>query len=137
MAAEDTRRFKSTEELAFANIGGEMPQSLPTDRYGTVEGEQRKLLQRQIDAAMIGAIQDTRRPNPITGNGSLPSVTVGGAAPARSGEYLGRGSGWREAKPIGPVATPMAQAVMDGLAHQHLPMGQGNSEFKGKKSKEP
>ena len=49
MMTSDTRRFKSTEELAFANIGGEMPQSLPQDRYGTVEGAQRKLLQRQID----------------------------------------------------------------------------------------
>ena len=45
----DTRRFKSTEELAFANIGGDLPQSLPQDRYGAVEGDQRRKLMRQID----------------------------------------------------------------------------------------
>jgi hypothetical protein len=128
----DTRRIRSTEELAFANIGGEMPQSLPTDRYGTVEGEQRKLLQRQIDQAMIGAIADTRRPNPITGNGSPPTVQVGGAAPVVGA----RGNGWRDTGPLRPVATPLAQAVMDGMAHQAQPHSPGNAAFRGPKPKE-
>ena len=127
----DTRRFKSTEELAFANIGGEMPQSLPQDRYATVEGEQRKLLQRQIDQAMIGAIADTRRPNPVNGNGSPPTVRVGGAAPVVGA----RGTGWRDPGPLRPVATPLAQAVMDGLAHQHLPHSPGNAAWRGPKPK--
>jgi hypothetical protein len=81
----DTRRYKSTEELAFANIGGDGPQSLPTDRYGTVSGEQLRIIQAQIDQAMKGAIADCRRPNPVSALGPLPTVTPAGAAPARSG----------------------------------------------------
>jgi hypothetical protein len=132
---DDTRRYKSTEELAFANIGGEMPQSLPQDRYGTVEGEQRKLLQRQIDQAMLGAIADTRRPNPITGGGRLPTVTVGGAVPARGGP-VERGTGWAKEVPIGPVATPLAEAVIEAMTHQALPHSPGNAAWRGPKPKE-
>jgi hypothetical protein len=130
----DTRRFKSTSELAFANIGGEMPQSLPQDRYGTVEGEQRKLLQRQIDRAMEGAIQDAlHRPNPITGGGRLPTVTPAGAAPARSGPS---GNGWRDTGPLRPVATPLAEAAIEAMTHQALPHGPGNAAWRGPKPKE-
>jgi hypothetical protein len=128
----DTRRIRSTEELASANIGGEMPQSLPQDRFGTVEGEQRKLLQRQIDQAMLGAIADTRRPNPITGNGSPPTVRVGGAAPVVGA----RGTGWRDTGPLRPVATPLAEAVITAMTHQHQPHSPGNSAFRGPKRKE-
>jgi hypothetical protein len=128
----DTRRIRSTEELAFANIGGEMPQSLPQDRFGTVEGEQRKLLQRQIDQAMLGAIADMRRPNPITGNGSPPTVRVGGAAPVVGA----RGTGWRDTGPLRPVATPLAEAVITAMTHQHQPHSPGNSAFRGPKRKE-
>ena len=127
---EDRRRIRSSEELTFANIGGEMPQSLPTDRFGTVEGEQRKLLQRQIDQAMIGAIADTRRPNPVTALGPPSTLTVGGAAPARSGP---QGNGWRDTGPLRPVATPFAEAVIEAMAHQALPHGSANSAFRGPK----
>lgn len=130
---DDTRKFKSTEELAFANIGGEMPQSLPQDRYGTVEGEQRKLLQRQIDQAMIGAIADTRRPNPITGGPSSATARPLDAAPVRSGPS---GNGWRDPGPLRPVATPLAEAVITAMTHQALPHGSGNSAFRGPKPKE-
>jgi hypothetical protein len=126
----DTRRFKSTEELAFANIGGDLPQSLPQDRYGAVEGDQRRKLMRQIDDCMRGAIADTRRPNPVNGNGSPPTVTVGGAAPARSGP---QGNGWRDTGPLRPVATPLAEAVIEAMTHQALPHGSGNSAFRGPK----
>ena len=129
--AEDNRRFKSTEELAFANIGGNLPQSLPEDRYGAVEGEQRRKLMRQIDDAMNGAIQDAlHRPNPITASGSLPPVTPGGAAPARSGP---QGNGWRDTGPLRPVATPLAEAAIEALCHQALPHGPGNEAFRGPK----
>ena len=121
MMTSDTRRFKSTEELAFANIGGEMPQSLPQDRYGTVEGAQRKLLQRQIDQAKLGAIADTRRPNPVNGNGSLPTVSVGGAAPVR-------GTGWRKEVPIETPGGRSAMAAIDALADSYQPHGVGNKE---------
>ena len=126
----DTRRFHSTEELALSRIGGEMPQSLPTDRYGTVEGDQRARLQRQIDQAMIGAIADTRRPNPVTALGPPSTLTVGGAAPARSGP---QGNGWRDTGPLRPVATPFAEAVIEAMAHQALPHGSANSAFRGPK----
>jgi hypothetical protein len=141
---EDTRRYKSSEELAFANINASGETRLEYQRHRAVKLLSEALgsrwlteqpeMQRQINAAMDGAIQDARRPNPITALGPLPTVTPGGAAPARSGP---QGNGWRDTGPLRPVATPLAQAVMDGLAHQHLPMGHGNSEFKGPKPKEP
>ena len=127
----DTRRFKSTEELAFANIGGEMPQSLPQDRYATVEGEQRKLLQRQIDQAMIGAIADTRRPNPVNGNGSPPTVRRRrrGTRRWRSGHRMARP--W----PFASGGNPSCASGDGGLAHQHLPHSPGNSAWRGPKPK--
>jgi hypothetical protein len=132
MADEDTRRYRSTEELAFANIGGGLPQSLPEDRYGTVSGDQRNRLLRQIDDAMKGAIADAlHRPNPVTGGGRLPTARPASAAPVRTG-----GTGWRDPGPLRPVATPLAEAVIAAMTHQALPMGQGNSEFKGPKPKE-
>jgi hypothetical protein len=126
----DTRRYKSTEELAFANIGGDGPQSLPTDRYGTVSGEQLRIIQAQIDQAMKGAIADCRRPNPVSALGPLPTVTPAGAAPARSGPV---GNGWRDTRPLRPVATPLAEAVIEAMAHQALPHGSGNAAFRGPK----
>jgi hypothetical protein len=136
MGASDGRQetFPSTEELALYRIGGELPSSLPQDRYGTVEGDQRARLQRQIDDAMKGAIQDAfHRPNPITGDPRSATVTVGGAAPARSGPV---GNGWRDPGPLRPVATPLAEAIIEAMAHQALPHGSANTAFRGPKPKE-
>jgi hypothetical protein len=133
---QDPRRYRSTEELAFANIGGGMPAGLPAD---TVDGRrvirtqlpraQREALDRQIDDCMRGAIADAlHRPNPVTGGPRSPTVRPADAAPVRTG-----GNGWRDTGPLAPVATPLAEAVIAAMTHQALPMGQGNSEFKGKK----
>jgi hypothetical protein len=102
--AEDNRRFKSTAELAFVNFSGEI-QSLPQERYGTVSGEQRKRINQGIDECMRGAIDDAiRRPNPITGNGSLPTVSVGvphprGVVRAPAGATLDRCVPWQLPSP--------------------------------------
>jgi hypothetical protein len=85
---------------------------------------------------MRGLLGDLRRGgDPLTAGGRLPSVTPGGAAPARSGPVV-RGTGWAKEIPVGPVATPLAQAVMDGMAHQAFPHGSGNAAFRGPKPKE-
>jgi hypothetical protein len=122
---EDNRRFKSTEEMALSRIGGELPSSLPQDRYGTVEGEQRKLLQRQIDDAMKGAIEDAfHRPNPITGGPPSATVRVSGAAPVVGA----RGTGWRKEVPIETPGGKTAMAAIDALADSYQPHGVGNKE---------
>jgi hypothetical protein len=54
--AEDTRRFRSSEELAFANIGGRVADALPGDSLGArgqtirgvVSGDQAAAIQRGI-----------------------------------------------------------------------------------------
>jgi hypothetical protein len=130
---EDRRQFRSTEEVAFARIGGEVPASLPGGRFDTVEGEQRRLLQRQINAAMGGAIQDAlHRPNPVTAGPSLPTVQPAGAAPVRSGPS----NGWRDVGPLAPVATPLAEAVITAMTHQALPHQPGNPAFRGPPKKD-
>jgi hypothetical protein len=130
---EDTRRFRSSEELAFANIGGGMPQSLPEDRYGAVTGDQRARIQREIAATMRDLVADCRRgPNGFnpTVRDASPTVTVSGAPVVKSG-----GSGWRDPGPLRPVATPLAEAVIEAMAHQALPHSPGNSAWRGPKKK--
>jgi hypothetical protein len=141
----DDRRYKSTEELAFANLTGSSNEThleyqkhrllkFLSEKVGARWLTEQPEMQRQINAAMGGAIQDAlHRPNPITGNGSLPTVTPGGAAPARSGP---QGNGWRDTGPLRPVATPLAEAVIEAMAHQALPHQRGNSAFRGPKKEE-
>jgi hypothetical protein len=136
----DNKRL-STEELAFSRVGGHIADALPGDHVGSagqvlqgvVTGDQRKRIQREIDATMRALVADARRPgsNPVTGSPALPTVTVGGAAPVRSG-----GNGWRDPGPLRPVATPLAEAVITAMTHQHQPHSPGNSAFRGPKPKE-
>jgi hypothetical protein len=140
MMTTDNRRIRSTEELAFANINGSSETRLEYQKHRMVKLLSEALgarwlteqpeMQRQINAAMEGAIADTRRPNPITGGPSSPTARPLDAAPVQSGPS---GNGWRDTGLLRPVATPLAEAVIAAMAHQALPMGQGNSEFKGKK----
>jgi hypothetical protein len=132
---EDNRRFKSTSELAFANIGGAVPSALPGDHLGArgqvirgvVGGDQAAQIQREIDATMRGLVADIRRGgDPLTAGGRLPTVTPAGAAPVRTG-----GNGWRDSGPLRPVATPLAEAVIEAMTHQALPHSPGNSAFRG------
>ena len=135
------QRYQSTEEMAFSRIGGTAPSALPGDHLGAqgqvirgvVGGDQAAQIQRNISATMRGLVSDLRRGgDPLTAGGRLPTVRPADAAPVRTG-----GTGWRDTGPLAPVATPLAEAVIAAMTHQALPMGQGNSEFKGKKVKEP
>jgi hypothetical protein len=125
---EDTRHIRSSEELAFANINGNSSETrleyqkhrllkFLSEALGARWLTEQPEMQRQINAAMEGAIQDARS-NPITALGPLPTVTPAGAAPARSGPS---GNGWRDSGPLRPVATPMAEAVIEAMAHQAMP----------------
>jgi hypothetical protein len=66
---EDTRRFKSTSEMALSRIGGTVPSALPGDHLGAqgqvirgvVSGDQAAQIQRNIDRTMLGLVADIRR----------------------------------------------------------------------------
>jgi hypothetical protein len=137
----DTRRFKSTEELAFANLSGTRRETrleyqkhravkLLSEALGARWLTEEPETQRQINAAMEGAIADCRRPNPITALGPQATVRVGGAAPARSGpvEPSFRGTGWAKEVPIETPGGRTAMAAIDALADSYQPHGVGNKE---------
>jgi hypothetical protein len=137
---EDTRRFKSSEELAFANIGGTVPSALPGDHLGpagqiirgVATGDQAAQIQAGIDQCMRDLVADVRRGgDPVWGGQRPATVRPADAAPVRTG-----GTGWRDTGPLAPVATPLAEAVIAAMTHQALPMGQGNPEHRGPKKPE-
>jgi hypothetical protein len=135
----DTRRFQSTEELAYARMfSGGMPEGLPDDQVGQ-SGQiiraqlpvgQREERDRQIADCMKGVVADARRSNPVTGGTPLPTVTPMGAGRV-AGEP--RGNGWHTAPPLGPAGGSMSQALVDGLVQSFQPHGVGNKERPGKK----
>jgi hypothetical protein len=133
MSDEDPRRYRSTEELAYARMfSGGVPSGLPPDQIGpagqriraqlTVDERERR--DREIDACMRDVIADAiHRRNPVTGGPSLPTAT-----PAGAGRVVGAtpsNNGWRDPGPLQPAGGAMSQALIDGLVGAFQPHGAG------------
>jgi hypothetical protein len=134
---EDTRRFKSTSEMALSRIGGTVPSALPGDHLGAqgqvirgvVSGDQAAQIQRNIDRTMLGLVADIRRGgDPVWGGQRPATVRPADAAPVHTG-----GTGWRKEVPIETPGGATAQTYIDALAHSFQPHGVSNPERKGKK----
>jgi hypothetical protein len=147
-ADRDTRRFKSTEEAAFANIGGTLGgEGLPFDTvgergqhiYGGVTGQERLRRLRDIDRTMLDVIADSRRANPMRANTSqgaaIGELSSGGSAtPMGAGRVAGepRGTGWREGAPLHSSTNNTTNAYIDALAHAAFPHSPGHPDYKGR-----
>jgi hypothetical protein len=105
-----TENTNNTAELAFRN--SKFPERSASE------------VQREIERTMRDLIADCRRgPGGFdpTNRERAPTVTVGGAVPARSG-----GSGWREGAPLHSHANSTTNALIDGLALAMQPHGPQN-----------
>jgi hypothetical protein len=131
--SDDPRRFKSTEELAFANIGGTLGESLPFDSFGErgqhiysgVTGAERQRRLRDIDAVMRSVIrEDVHRPL----GPSLPTANPAGAARA----YNGPTTGWVDPGPLQVPGGITAQTAIERMVDAALP----HSARPSKKSEE-
>jgi hypothetical protein len=141
---EDRRRFRSSEELAFANIGGALPSSLPSDHVGprgqviqqTVGGDQARRIQAGIDQAMREMISKDIRHNPVTSGAGPATVRPAGAGVVRSGPVI-RGTGWHDPGPLQSEANRSTATIIDALADSFQPHGVGNPQRREPKRKEP
>jgi hypothetical protein len=135
--ADWRRSHPSTAEMAMARcFASGTPEGLPLDYVdgsgrvvrAALPAHQRDRIEAEISAAMVGVVEDGRKPNPITGGPSLPTVQPMGAVPVRSGP----GTGWREGAPLHSSANNTTNAYIDALAHQAFPHSPKHPDYKGR-----
>jgi hypothetical protein len=118
-----TENTNNTAELAFRN--SKFPERSASE------------VQREIERTMGDLISDCRRgPGGFdpTNRERAPTVTVGGAVPARSAP---RGNGWAKEIPIGPPGGATAQRAIENLCHSYQPHSANNPERKKGRNEEP
>jgi hypothetical protein len=121
-------RHSSTAEMAMARMfSGGSPEGLPSDMVdgngrvirSQLPAHQRDRIEAEINAAMVGVVEDGRKPNPITGGPRLPTVTPAGAARA----YNGPTTGWVDPGPLEVPGGNTAQRAIEAMCDAALPHG--------------